>query len=84
MAGQCLDAYQSAERVLVTGVEERLTAREREQLALGYRAALAGAPTRPHPRTARRLARPNRIPAPHLWDGVLDAVDSRPGVTRPD
>jgi hypothetical protein len=45
VAGQCLDAYQSAERVLVTGVEERLTAREREQLALGYRAALAGAPT---------------------------------------
>jgi len=82
---QCLDAYQLAERVLVAWVEERLSALEREQLALGYRAALARAPTRPHPR------------GPHVgwlggfafrlhafWDGVLDTIDSRPGVGRPD
>jgi hypothetical protein len=83
--GQCLDAYRSAERVMVAGVEERLTTRECEQLALAYRAALARAPTRPHPR-GPRAGWPGRI-AFRLhasWDRVLDAVDSRPGVPRLD
>ena len=81
---QCLDAYQAAERALVARVEERLTAPEREQLAHGYRAALARAPSRPHPRGPHagwpgRLA--FRLHA--FWDGVLDTIDSRPGVARP-
>jgi len=83
--GQCLDAYQSAERALVTGMEERLTASESEQLALGYRAALARAPTRPHPR-GPHAGWPGQIAfrLHAFWDGVLDAIDSRPGVARPE
>lgn len=80
--GQCLTAYRSAERALVTWMQDRLTADQHEQPAVGYRATLARAPTRPHPR------------GPHAgwpgclafrfqarWDAVLDAMDSRPGVT---
>jgi hypothetical protein len=82
--GQCLDAYRSAERVLVAWMEERLTALESEQLARGYRAAVARAPTRPHPR-GPHTGWPGRIAfrLHSFWDGFLDAVDSRPGVTRP-
>jgi len=81
----CLAGYRPAERALVASMEERLTAEEREQLTLGYRAALVRAPTRPHPRGPHtgwpgRLA--FRLHA--FWDGVLDGVDSRPGATRPD
>ena len=82
---QCLAGYRPAERALVAWMEDRLTAGEHEQLALGYRAALARAPTRPHPRGPHtgwpgRLA--FRLHA--FWDGVLDGMDSRPGATRPD
>jgi hypothetical protein len=82
---QCLAGYRPAERALVARMEDRLTAGEREQLALGYRAALDRAPTRPHPRGPHtgwpgRLA--FRLHA--FWDGVLDGIDSRPGATRPD
>ena len=81
---QCLARYRPAERALVAWMEDRLTAGERERLALGYRAALARAPTRPHPRGPHtgwpgRLA--FRLHA--VWDGVLDGVDSRPGTARP-
>jgi hypothetical protein len=81
----CLDAYQSAERVLVAGVEERLAGQQREQLAGNYRAAFARAPTRPHPR-GPHSGWPGRIAFRlHIfWDGFLDAVDSRPRVIRPE
>lgn len=81
---QCLDEYRSAEQALIVWVQEWLTARECEQLARGYRAALARAPTRPHPRGSHAgwpgwiAFRLHVIP-----DRVLDGVDSRPGV-RPE
>jgi len=80
---QCLDAYQSAEMSLLMQLEERLTVTELEQLALGYCAALARAPTRPHP-GGPRTGWPGRIAfALHaFWDRVLDTVDCRPGVGR--
>ncbi len=83
--GQRLDAYQSAERRLVAGVKEQLTAREGEQLALRYRAALGRAPTRPHPR-GPQAGWPGRIAfrLHAFWDGVLDAIDSRPGAGHPE
>lgn len=81
----CLDGYRAAERALVAWMEERLTAGEREQLALGYRAALVRAPTRPHPR-GPHTGWPGwlafRLHA--FWDGVLDAIDSRPRAPRPE
>jgi len=81
----CLGGYRAAERALVAGMEERLTTGEREQLALGYRAALVRAPTRPHPR-GPHTGWPGwlafRLHA--FWDGVLDALESRPGATRPE
>ena len=82
---ECLDEYRSAEQALIAWMQERLTTLECEHLALGYRAALRRAPTRPHPRGPRsgwpgRMA--FRLHA--VWDGVLDGVDSRPGVGRPD
>lgn len=81
---QCLAGYRPAERALVAWMEDRLTTGEREQLALGYRAALARAPTRPHPR-GPHAGWPGwlafRLHA--FWDGVLDGVNSRPGAARP-
>ncbi|MDX6339479.1 MAG: hypothetical protein QOG05_6819 [Streptosporangiaceae bacterium] len=81
---QCLDEYRAAEQALIAWMQERLTARECEELALGYRAALARAPTRPHPR-GPHAGWPGWIAFRFhvLWDRVLDGVDSRPGV-RPD
>ncbi len=83
--GQCLGAYQPAEQALIAWMEERLTAGEREQLALRYRAALARAPTRPHPR-GPHAGWPGRIAfrLHAFWDGFLDAIDSRPGAARPE
>jgi hypothetical protein len=82
---ECLDEYRSAEQALIAWMQERLTGPEGEQLALGYRAALAHAPTRPHPRGPHD-GWPGRIAfrLHALWDGLLDAVDSRPGVGRGD
>jgi hypothetical protein len=81
---QCLEAFRSAERELVAEMDERLTVPERERLARGYRAALAGAPTRPHPR-GPHAGWPGKLGfrLHAFWDGVLDTVDSRPGVGRP-
>jgi hypothetical protein len=81
----CLDRYRPAERALVARMEERLTAGEREQLAHGYHAALVRAPTRPHPR-GPHTGWPGRVAfrLHGFWDGVLDAMDSRPGGARPD
>jgi hypothetical protein len=82
---ECLDEYRSAEQALIAWMQVRLTTLECEHLALGYRAAFRRAPTRPHPRRPHsgwpgRMA--FRLHA--FWDGVLDGVDSRPGVARPD
>ena len=82
---ECLDEYRSAEQALLAWMQERLTALESEQLALGYRAALRRAPTRPHPRGPHKGWPGRMIFWLHVvWDGVLDGVDSRPGVRRPD
>jgi hypothetical protein len=78
---QRLDSYRSAERALVTWLEDQLAAEGREKLARKYRHALTHAPTRPHPRC------PRTGPLCHAgfwlhgrWDRVLDTMDSRPGV----
>jgi hypothetical protein len=80
---QCLDEYRSAEHTLIAWMQDRLTAQEHEQLAAAYRAALARAPTRPHPR-GPHTGWPGRAAFRFhgLWDGLLDALDSRPGVRR--
>jgi hypothetical protein len=83
--GECLAEYRLAEQALIAWMHERLTVAEGEQLALGYRAALRRAPTRPHPRGPHsgwpgRMAFRLHV----VWDGVLDGVDSRPGIRRPD
>ena len=78
---QRLDSYQSAERVLVTWLEDQLGTQSRERLASKYRRALTHAPTRPHPRCPR--TGPLRHVAFWLhgrWDRLLDTMDSRPGV----
>jgi hypothetical protein len=78
---QRLDSYRSAERALVTWLEDQLAAEGREKLARKYRRALTRAPTRPHPRC------PRTGPLCHAafwlhgrWDRLLDTMDSRPGV----
>ena len=81
MLAHRLDSYRSAERALVTWLEDQLAAEGRERLATRYRRALTHAPTRPHPRC------PRSGPLCHVgfwlhgrWDRVLDTMDSRPGV----
>jgi hypothetical protein len=81
LLAQRLDSYRSAERVLVTWLEDQLAAEARERLATNYRRALTRGPTRPHPRC------PRSGPLCHAgfwlhgrWDRVLDTMDSRPGV----
>jgi len=81
MLAQRLDSYRTAERALVTWLEDQLAAEGREKLARKYRRALTHAPTRPHPRC------PRTGPLCHAgfwlhgrWDRVLDTMDSRPGV----
>jgi len=82
LLAQRLDSYRSAERALVTWLEDQLAADGREKLARKYRRALIHAPTRPHPRC------PRSGPLCHAgfwlhgrWDRVLDTMDSRPGVS---
>jgi hypothetical protein len=83
LLAQRLDSYRSAERALVTWLEDQLAADGREKLARKYRRALTHAPTRPHPRC------PRTGPLCHAgfwlhgrWDRVLDTMDSRPGVSH--
>jgi len=81
LLAQRLDSYRSAERVLVTWLEDQLGSESREKLAGKYRRALTHAPTRPHPRCPR--TGPLRHVAFWLhgrWDRLLDTMDSRPGV----
>jgi hypothetical protein len=81
LLAQRLDSYRSAERALVTWLEDRLAADAREKLARKYHRALSRAPTRPHPRCPR--TGPLCYAAFWLhgrWDQVLDTMDSRPGV----
>jgi hypothetical protein len=80
---QCLDGYRLSERALVAWMEERLTAAEREQLAIGYRAAIVHAPTRPHPR-GPHTGWPGRAAfrLHAVWDAFLDGIDSRPTKAR--
>ncbi len=80
---QCLDEYRSAEHALIAWLQARLTAQEHEHLAAAYRAALTRAPTRPHPRGPHTGWPGHAAFRFHaLWDGLLDGVDSRPGVRR--
>ena len=81
MLAQRLDSYWSAERVLVTWLEDQLATESRDRLARKYHRALTHAPTRPHPRCPR--TGPLRYAAFWLhgrWDRLLDTMDSRPGV----
>jgi hypothetical protein len=83
MLTEHLRSYQSAERALVTWLEDQLPAEGRDRLALGYRRALTCAPTRPHPRCPR--TGPLCGAAFWLygrWDRLLDTMDARPGVGR--
>ena len=80
---QCLDEYRCAEHALIAWMQERLTAPEQEHLAAAYRGALTHAPTRPHPRGPHTGWPGHAAFRFHaLWDGLLDGVDSRPGVRR--
>ena len=81
MLAQRLDSYRSAERALVTWLEDQLAAEGREKLARKYRRALTHAPTRPHPRCPRTGPLGQAGFWLHgRWDRVLDTMDSRPGV----
>ena len=78
-----LVSYRSAERALVSWIEDQLPAEDCDRLALHYGRALTRAPTRPHPRCPR--TGPARCVAFWLfgrWDRLLDVMDSRPGVGR--
>ena len=78
-----LVSYRSAERALVSWIEDQLPAEDCDRLALHYGRALTRAPTRPHPRCP--YTGPLRYVAFSLfghWDRVLDTMDSRPGVGR--
>lgn len=75
-----LGSYRAAERVLLARLADRIPHAEHARLAQRYRALLAAAPTRPHPRSPRagqfgRLA----FRLQGAWDRVLDTMDSRPG-----
>ena len=77
-----LGSYRTAERALLARLADRIPHAEHARLAQQYRALLAAAPTRPHPRSPRagqfgRLA----FRLQGLWDRVLDTMDSRPGRT---
>jgi hypothetical protein len=76
-----LGAYRPAEQALVAWMHRQLPARDRDLLAVRYRAALAHAPTRPHPRGPRAGVLYRVAFGLHgFWDRLLDAVDSRPGM----
>jgi len=78
---QRLDSYRSAERALVTWLEDQLAAEGREKLAQKYWRALTHAPTRPHPRCPRSGPLGQAGFWLHgRWDRALDTMDSRPGV----
>ena len=78
---QRLESYRSAERALVTWLEDQLAAEGREKLARKYQHALTHAPTRPHPRCPRTgLLCHAGFWLHSRWDRVLDTMDSRPGV----
>jgi len=81
LLAQRLDSYWSAERALVTWLEDQLAAEGRDKLARKYRRALTHAPTRPHPRCPRTGPLCGAGFWLHgRWDRALDAMDSRPGV----
>ncbi|MCW2886456.1 MAG: hypothetical protein JWL58_3318 [Streptosporangiaceae bacterium] len=78
------DTYAEHEAMLLTRLQQVTTHRQQQSLMRDIKAALTGAPTRPHPHIPRSLgrARPvTRIIA--LWDGLLDEVHGRstPGGT---
>jgi len=81
LLAQRLDSYRSAERALVTWLEDRLATDTRAKLARKYHRALTRAPTRPHPRCPRTGPLCYAAFWVHgRWDRVLDTMDSRPGV----
>lgn len=77
-----LGRYRTVERALLAALGCVLPVPECEQLVGHYRALLATAPTRPHPRRAhaRRAGRlAFRIRG--FWDRAQDTLDSRPGTS---
>jgi hypothetical protein len=83
LLAQRLDSYRSAERALVTWLEDELAAESRERLARKYWRAFTHAPTRPHPRCPRSGPLCQAGFWLHgRWDRVLDMMDSRPGVSH--
>jgi len=77
---QHLGRYRSAERAMCAGLTRAMNEPERERLAGRYRALLAVAPTRPHPRAPRTgPARQAAFRCHGVIDLLLDTLDSRPG-----
>jgi hypothetical protein len=75
-----LGRYRAVERALLTGLGGVMPVPECEHLVGHYRALLAKAPTRPHPRRARaRRAGLLAFRIRGFWDRVQDTLDSRPG-----
>lgn len=75
-----LGSYRSVERMLLGRLRAEVPVRERGRIAGEYRAVLAAAPTRPHPRGPHTGSLGMLAFRFHsFWDRVLDTVDSRPG-----
>jgi hypothetical protein len=77
-----LGRYRAVERALLAGLGRVMPVPECEHLTGHYRALLATAPTRPHPRRARaRRAGRLAFRIRGFWDRMRDTLDSRPGVS---
>jgi hypothetical protein len=78
-----LGRYRAVERAALAGLARVMPLPERERLAGDYRALLASAPTRPHPRAVRAGLPGLLVFRLHSFsDRVLNALDSRPGTSR--
>lgn len=77
---QHLGSYRTVERAMCAGLTRAMNEPERERLARRYRALLAVAPTRPHPRAPRTGPASKVAFRFHGFiDRLLDTLDSRPG-----
>jgi hypothetical protein len=77
---QHLARYRTAEQAMCAGLTRAMNEAERDRLARRYRALLAVAPTRPHPRAPRTgLGSKVAFRVHGFIDRLLDTLDSRPG-----